>query len=128
MFEHDEEKGLDDTTKQKKRKPRANIRVCKIVMTQLFICFVLNKFISMVIQIFIEGNFKIIGLIYIRQDMFLTMAGSIGQIGGIFARFGCPALMDYFSFKSISLVINISMFFFYATMPFILTFPWPYLI
>ena len=55
----------------------------------------------------VAGNYKTYGLIYYKDDAFVTMAGSCGSILNGLSRVGFGLAMDRFSFKC-----NLSMLFF----------------
>jgi predicted MFS family arabinose efflux permease len=55
---------------------------------------------------FIAFNYKEYGMLHIQDDQFLTLAGSLGGIANGFSRIFWGTLLDFFTFKTLMIVVN----------------------
>eukprot|EP01017_Pseudomicrothorax_dubius_P027459 TRINITY_DN3167_c0_g1_i12.p1 TRINITY_DN3167_c0_g1~~TRINITY_DN3167_c0_g1_i12.p1 ORF type:complete len:269 (-),score=24.00 TRINITY_DN3167_c0_g1_i12:42-848(-) len=72
-------------------------------------------FCSMVLGIFIRMIYKSYGLIYYRDDQFLTMVGTFIAIGIALGRLLWSSLLDFWSFRCIYWIMISSLLFFAIT-------------
>lgn len=69
--------------------------------------------------IFVAFNYKEYGMIEIGDDQFLTVVGSCGAVFNGIGRLVFGMLLDKFSYRSLSAVINASLLLFAITLPYL---------